>query len=244
MYQEHELFIPPPTESVLWRYIDFPRLVALLEKRALFFVRADRLGDPFEGSYSKMNQTLRPGLYLGKIPEEKLGELRVYTSHLRRFTLISCWHERASESEAMWRLYSREQDGIAIKTTFESLKDSLRCTENVYIGRVAYVDYNTKFIREDNLFGPYLCKRESFEHEREVRAVIAKWTQGDEPIVMQKDICDVGMDFDVDLDRLVQEVVVDARADDWVFDLVQAIVAKYKLDAPVTRSALAGEPYW
>ena len=244
MYQEHGLFTPPPSESVLWRYIDFPRLVSLLEKRTLFFVRADKLGDPFEGSYSKMNQTLRPELYRGKIPEEKIGELRVITRDLRRFTLISCWHERASESEAMWRLYSRAQDGIAIKSTFESLRDSLTCTETVYIGRVAYVDYNTEFIGEDNLFRPYLYKRESFEHEREVRAVIAKWSLGGKSTVLQKDICDVGMDFDVDLDRLVQEVVVDARADDWVFDLVQAIVAKYKLDAPVTRSALAGEPYW
>ena len=191
-----------------------------------------------------MNQTLRPALYQGRIPDEQWGELRVYRRKLRRFTLISCWHESATESEAMWRLYSREQDGIAIRTTFESLKDSLTCTEDVYIGRVTYVDYNTKFIREDNLFGAYLHKREGFKHEREVRAVIAMWAQGDKPVVMQKDICDVGMDFDVDLDRLVQEVVVDARADDWVFDLVQAIVAKYKLNSPVTRSALASEPYW
>ena len=244
MYQEHPLFFPPSDESVLWRYLDLRKLIAMLDKRALFFVRADRLGDPFEGSFTKMNQALRPALYRGEIPEEKLGELSIYRMELRRFTLISCWHESASESEAMWRLYSREQDGVAIKTTLASLKGSLMCTDDVYIGRVAYADYNTEFIREDNLFAPYLYKRESFRHEREVRALIAKWPPGDKPIVFQGDICGVGMNLDVDLDQLVQEVVVDARADDWVLDLVQSIVAKYELDAPVTRSALAGHPYW
>ena len=30
--------------------MDFTKFVSLLEKRALFFARADQLGDPFEGA--------------------------------------------------------------------------------------------------------------------------------------------------------------------------------------------------
>ena len=40
------------------------------------------------------------------------------------------------------------------------------------IGRVSYVDYNTTIIPEGNAFFAYLHKRQSFEHEREVRAII------------------------------------------------------------------------
>ena len=42
----------PDFNSVIWRYMDFAKLVSLLDKEALFFCRADQLGDPFEGAWS------------------------------------------------------------------------------------------------------------------------------------------------------------------------------------------------
>ena len=42
----------PDFNSVIWRYMDFAQLVSLLDKEALFFCRADKLGDPFEGAWS------------------------------------------------------------------------------------------------------------------------------------------------------------------------------------------------
>lgn len=44
-----EFHDPPPSEAILWRYMDFTKFVSLLEKSALFFARADKLDDPFEG---------------------------------------------------------------------------------------------------------------------------------------------------------------------------------------------------
>jgi hypothetical protein len=43
-------FEPPPLESPLWRYLDFARFVALLERKALFFSAIDGFLDPFEAS--------------------------------------------------------------------------------------------------------------------------------------------------------------------------------------------------
>lgn len=61
MYKEHPVFEKPENENAkIWRYIDFTKFVSLLDKSALFFTRADRLGDPFEGSYSRANIKLRP----------------------------------------------------------------------------------------------------------------------------------------------------------------------------------------
>ena len=60
MYEEHPVFNPPPDDAILWRYMDFTKFVSLLEKQALFFARADKLGDSFEGSLSQVNKTLRP----------------------------------------------------------------------------------------------------------------------------------------------------------------------------------------
>ena len=35
--------------------MDFTKFVSLLDKSALFFARADRLDDPFEGAYTNLN---------------------------------------------------------------------------------------------------------------------------------------------------------------------------------------------
>ena len=50
-----EFHDPPPSDAILWRYMDFTKFVALLEMRALFFARSDKLNDPFEGSLPKRN---------------------------------------------------------------------------------------------------------------------------------------------------------------------------------------------
>ena len=165
------------------------KFVSLLEQSALFFACADQLGDPFEGSFSIMNKIMRPIVYAGRgISEENFLALGRAQRDSRRFTLISCWHERFHESAAMWRLYSRETEGIAIKTDFNSFKRSLIDTQDIYVGRINYVDYENHFIPENNSFSPFLHKRQSFEHEREVRA-----------ICYSKDLCDIGNYYRVDL---------------------------------------------
>jgi hypothetical protein len=64
MYEEHPNFVPPPDRARLWRYMDFTKFVSLLDKEALFFSSAAILGDPFEGSDSRVNHGLRAVSYL------------------------------------------------------------------------------------------------------------------------------------------------------------------------------------
>ena len=239
MYKEHDLFVAPSHDAVLWRYLDFTKFVSLLDKQALFFPRADKLGDPFEGSFSKMNLALRPELYKDQIPDHGLQQFVEFTSRLPKFTLISCWHENDYESAAMWRLYARDHDGIAIKTDFKSLSESLLGDANVFIGKVNYVDYERTFIPEGNTMASFLYKRKSFEHERQVRAIMQ-----DMPVSVYQDISEVGRYYDVDLSRLVHEVVVSPFAGYWFGHLVQAVAARYNLQAPVNRSPLAEAPVW
>ena len=52
----------------------FSQFVSILDKNALFFVRADKLGDPFEGSYSKANIAKRRRIY-EKMPLQVLRQL-------------------------------------------------------------------------------------------------------------------------------------------------------------------------
>ena len=244
MYDEHPDFKSPNDDAALWRYMDFTKFVSLLETQSLYFARADRLGDPFEGSYSKANIALRPILYEGTIPHIVWEELSSFFKAMRQFMLINCWHESDHESAAMWRLYSREHDGIAVKTNFKSLTQSFTCSDVIHIGKVDYVDYNTTFIPELNAFYPYLHKRQSFEHEREVRAITLKTPASGLSFDMPQETGATGAYCAVDLPLLIEEVIVAPYADGWFFELVQAVAARYGLTAPVTRSGLSQSPIW
>ena len=244
MYKEHELFVPPAPDAVLWRYFDFTKFVSLLDKRALFLARADKLGDPFEGSYSNVNVTLRPVLYKDQIPDHALRGMSEFIRESRRFTLISCWHENAFESAAMWSLYARDLDGVAIKTDFLSLSKSLLGDEDLFIGKVNYVDYDQTFIPENSTMAPFLYKRRSFEHEKEVRAMMQQIPSRDGATDMSQDICDEGKYYEADLSELVHEVVVSPFAGRWFRDLVQSVADRYELFAPVKESPLSNSPVW
>ena len=162
MYKEHPLFEPPPSGAVLWRYLDFTKFVSLLDKQAVFFSRADKLGDPFEGSYTKFNIAIRPTIYGDTIPDHAIQQMSDLVRESRRFTLVSCWHWSDHESAAMWRLYSREGDGVAVKTTFGSFAQCFKTDEDVLIGRVNYIDYDSTFIHEDNTLVVSHVRNESF----------------------------------------------------------------------------------
>ena len=221
--------------------MSFTKFVSLLDRSALFFTRADKLGDPFEGSYSPINVALRPALYSAV---DQISSAMATLKDFRRFFLLNCWHQNEHESEAMWRLYSGEHEGIAVKCTFESLKQSLTCQESIFIGKVLYVDYKSTFIPERNIISPYFYKRKSFQHENEVRAICIKWPTSESTLQRPPEIGDVGLYFEADLSCLIEEVVVAPYAEDWFFELVRAVATRYQLDAPVSRSSLAESPVW
>ena len=245
-YEDGKRFNTPPLHAVLWRYISFTKFVSLLTKSALFFARADKLGDPFEGSLSQVNIALRPEIYKNNLPEQYQQLLANYIKDLRRFVLVNCWHENEYESDAMWKLYSWDKEGVAIKTDFQSLSKSLIGEEKVFIGQVNYVDYNTTFIRENDPVAPFVHKRKSFEHEREVRAIIQNVPSVDGKIIVgaTPDIYEVGTYHKVDTSVLIEEVVIPPYAQDWFLEIVQRTVEAYKLEAPVRRSSLAALPVW
>ncbi len=250
MYKERPVFNPPPLDAVLWRYMDFTKYVSLLEKQALFFARADKLGDSFEGSYSKVNEELRPlfmqRLYDEKeIPEGALKNMADGLKNIRRSMLINCWHQSSYESAAMWKLYSREEDGITIKTDFNSLKNSFTCSQDIYIGSVNYVDYNSHFIPENNAFFSYLHKRKSFEHEKEVRAINLRSASQDDEVSMQlyNDLIS-GAYYEIDLSILIKKVVVAPFAPDWFLELIKSVTARYNFNFQVVKSTQATDPTW
>ena len=53
MYHTNVACTPPDNDSTkVWRYMTFTKFMSLVDRSALYFARVDRLGDPFEGSFT------------------------------------------------------------------------------------------------------------------------------------------------------------------------------------------------
>src|ERR1700682_6410865 len=124
-----DIFRSPPDENALiWRYLDFTKLVDLLDTNTLFFTRADRFEDRFEGSYPQPNVATRPNVFVKKGFSEKNAKetaalMTYFSREIRRYMAINCWHINPHESAAMWRLYLKSNEGISIQSTYKYLSE-------------------------------------------------------------------------------------------------------------------------
>jgi len=248
MYKEHPVFEKPENKNAkIWRYMDFTKFANLLDKSALFFSRADKLGDPFEGSYSKANIELRPQVYEGKIPPEVFAQLAEVAKSEKKFTAINSWYLNEYESAAMWKLYLKSNEGIAIQSSFEKLKNSLKDKEHViYIGKVKYIDYEKDWIPESNLFFPFIHKRKSFEHEQELRALVQelRYKEGGRKLDWSNPPFDDGVYVKVDLSELIDKIYLAPTCPAWLFKLTKSVTKKYGFDKEVLQSSLDDTPVY
>jgi hypothetical protein len=257
MISVHHAFIPPSDTSVpLWRYMDLSKFIAILQQRKLYFAGVDTLGDPFEGSLPRLTADLAQYTLSNRLTDPRLSNFKDWpesriADHFRQISdqrralrenvYVNCWHMNDHESAAMWSLYSKSSDAVCIQTTFAELSSVLPST--VFVGKVEYIDYDSAEIPISNLFHPYLRKRQSYEHEREVRAVvyskmIERFT-ADDP---RGAISDGGVKIPVDLNLFINVVFVSPTSPGWYRTLVEDVARKYGLAATVMKSNLLATP--
>lgn len=244
-HKDHKVFKKPDDDDIkIWRYLDFTKLVSILDKRALFFIRSDLLTDIFEGSYPKVNIE-NPTFKLldeqtGENISEKLSEIR---RNFRKLTFLNCWHINNYESAAMWKLYLKSDEGVAIQSTFKQLAQCFETEKHVYISEVKYIDYETDRIPENNLLYPFIYKRKSFEHEKELRAIVMESSQNglnDET----ENIQDKGIYIPINLNKLIENVYLAPTAPEWFKQLLSSILDKYELNVKPKQSNLSYDPIW
>lgn len=235
MYRPNAALESPRDDATLWKYLDFTKFVSLLEKRALHFARTDKLGDPFEGSYPRRNL---------RLSQASRAELKAIGEINQSSILVDCWHWSGYESEAMWKLYADWERGIAIRTTFRDMRESFTCSEDIFVASIRYIDYETGEMDLSVPLEPYITKRQSFEYEREVRAIsVLTEYENEQPVSSGEKYAD-GVYYEVNLNRLIGEVLVAPRAAPWFFELVESVTDRYGVSAPVNKSTLADRPSW
>jgi hypothetical protein len=238
MFKEHPNISTPSDVTVLWRYVNLEKLIALLCDNKIYLCRLDRFRDPWEGVWT------RP--FLKAIHDDispAAGKMISDTSERLKTTFFAnCWHSSEHESAALWDLYSG-QAGISIRTTVLRLKSSIDPTANYYLGNVTYCNYDTELppASSMNAIIPCLLKRKSFEHEREVRIITNHFPVGggDEKTgpdwSQQKEFDSI----EVDLSMLIESIYIAPNANAWLAHYVKQILTKFDLpDVPVVSSEL------
>jgi hypothetical protein len=243
-FAAHSSLITPSDDTILWRYSDFAKFMDLIERRKLWFCRADKFDDPLEGTFTDAEIAHFGSLLPDGTPADPaLYSLREIPKMMRGTTFVNCWREGRHESMAMWDIYGKGSGVVAIKSTVGLLKEAVTSYHSdVYISRVKYIDWNAVKWGGNAL---EMCIRKdlSYAHESEVRAVI--WglgsREGGAPLVTMPPDNDMtkikpGEEVDVDPARLITEVMVGPREQSRIFNLVQVIMKRYDLPQAVKAS--------
>jgi len=226
-------------EETIYRIFPLKRFIELIKSKQLVLVTPEMWDDPFENFFLKADAY------------DKQGNL-VDLSNLRNAWFGQCWTKNA-DTDAMWRIYSPNKDGVRVKTTVGKLFDAIY-DERDKFSRLRYfigqVEYKTKQELEsfmsgitvsDMMFGgqnkwlaaSLLIKRDAFLHENEVRLLVNE-VNSDEAKLYN------GLyKVSIDVISLIEEVCLDPRLGKEEYEFYQeAIKSLIGEGIPIEKSDL------
>jgi hypothetical protein len=221
---DHPCFIEPENpHTKIWRYINLPKFLDMLQSQTLYFARADELrkADKFEGSFETQptiiaKEMVRRGV--APVPHGMdLNQWEQLEAHMVRHNeevgikqnFINCWHMSDFENFAMWKIYS-DSYGLCIRSTLDRLRNSITDSQRsyygkdrrIYIGKVNYIDRQSAVIPRDNGFWPYIHKNVEYRYEQELRCIwwnTENWGPDSHPEYYK---------IGVDLNQLIEKIYI------------------------------------
>ena len=246
----HPVFQPrqPNDDRIkVWRYMNLPKFIRLLQSRALYLARADTLGDPFEGSITEINRLANEKMVTrmlaysdGRYTRDDLQKMRSNSNvTIRQSTYVSCWYSGETENATMWKAYGADSCGVVVQSTYDKLRDNLPGPETegtantYYIGCIKYLDYQgSDWIGPGgNSFSPYIHKRREFEGEREVRIICQVLPASGMGIVIP-----------IDTGRIIDDIRAYPGAPMWTREMLTELVRLHGLELDVSPSRLDAIP--
>lgn len=251
---EHVNGFTHPTEVVkLWKYLDFTKFVDILIDNSLYFCRSDMYDDKFEGSIPKVTkyqreQALKILNFTSKSNEfwDEETFIEAYEG-FKKSIYIDCWHKNKFESAAMWNLYLKSDEGIAIQTTFNKYKKTLELSDlKFYLSDVNYIDFeseepmSTEILNWSNLPYLYTLKRNSFSHENELRGFINKKIQSLNKIPGNPP----GIKVNIDLNYLIENIYISPSSPEWIRNVVDKTIKRLGFNFNVIQSDINKTPIY
>jgi hypothetical protein len=223
----------------IYRVFPFWRALQLFQTKTLVLVRPALWDDPFE------NFLLNAKV---EFPDGSQASLET----IRDAWYGQCWTGQ-TESDAMWRIYSGDKTGVRLSTTAGKLFNAVCATPDqwsplqYFIGRVAYHPQATILSFFDeltfadltaggqnyDLAQSLLIKRETFEHEKEVRI-----------LHFDTDARRSGkaVEFSIDPPTLIDDVMLDPRLDASMVATISAALNSAGHTGPILQSDLYRMP--
>jgi hypothetical protein len=260
--EDHPYHIPIEGDAVLWRYIDLEKFESLLIRKALFFCRADKFSDPFEGSIPRKEANYRmiwqkifsqenKQSFDEELALKSINNLSMMHLRLKRCTVVNCWQINNNESDAMWRLYLKDNEGVAIQTTTKRLTNSLN-SSNIKIGlsRVRYIDYDNEIWYHKknfphhsyNAIVPFIHKRIEFSHENELRLYHLIYDAEHDMEYWDRQENHKGVFVEIDINELVDKIILPPTADEQVKNRILQLAEKYGYKFEFLNSKLQNNP--
>jgi len=260
----------------IWRYLDLTKFIDLLQSRTLKLARADLLADPFEGTINQythqsfVNQITSDELSKNKDEFKEAGMLmnghfvivaadfkkedvgKVLNNALcciKNHTFISCWHINNHESEAMWKLYSKNnQESVVIKSTISKIKNA--AGHKFTCEPVNYIDYTSETLIPNYFQAPFLHKRISFQHEQEFRIVqqklplLERQDNHKDLDINAKGLTEViELEFGDEIESIIDEIRISPFAPKWFIEIVKKIMVTYNFNVPIKESEIAVDAF-
>jgi hypothetical protein len=234
-------------------------LLGVLEHKSLHFSRLEIFADKHEGFVNCLTEEdhydITNAGNIFRIATDQLDDRsRENSAKFKNFaapwsralfnaTGVNCWRIDCNESHAMWRVFGRTECSVAIQSTVGGLVRSLEPNDHImFIGSVQYIDYAKTKIPLTNMLNPIFHKSEYFSDERELRLACNKAVNpggSDFSVNSYVPMPADGVDLPVRVEALVDTVVVSPYAPNWFLRLVDAVVRRYGLTAPVLPSIIA-----
>ena len=225
-------------DKSIYRVFTRQRFMQLFETRQLTLVRPKLWDDPFENFILNATGELEDGIK--------------FQTAFREYFYGQCWTLKR-ESDAIWRIYSPDKDGVKAKTTIRKLFTALYSSAgkfqdlSCFIGKVQYS--STKKLLEllsdpntmkANITDPtgrrqastLLLKRIAFSHEREVRLIYES----------QRNIHSDIFQFAIDPFELFDQIVFDPRMDYSNFKTDKNLLKSWGFKKSIVKSILYKVP--
>ncbi len=191
----------------IYRIMPIDRLLEAFDIQQLTLVKPEEWDGPFEN------------LLLKVTVKTSDGEVLDFSS-LRDSVYGQCWTLH-KETDAMWRIYSPDNQGVKVKTTIRKLLTALQSQSgefakvHCFIGEVEYLSQKDLVSKLKNInllhtsgagiAESLIYKRIEFKHEKEVR-------------LLYTDKSDRIHQFQIDPYNLYDEIVFDPRINKYIFD--------------------------
>lgn len=163
---------------------------------------------------------------------------KIYRDY-RNHTYVNCWHMNEFESDAMWKIYLKSDEGIAIQSTYNRLINSFDPLDDkiINVGIVSYIDYSKQSMPFDG-FSPFIYKRVSYSFENELRALLQYRSSENNAHKFIDNETLLGLPIKVNLNMLIENIFVSPYSPKWIYSSIVNLLDRLNLQYPIKRSSM------